>query len=66
MRCAKRLGGREKVDGFEPVGFALSVIAVDDVEASAPVNFAAQISEIMYFKRFEQHGLNFNTRREKR
>ena len=59
--CAKGFGGGEKVDGFEPVGLTLPVVAVDNIEAVAPGNFTAQIPEIMYLKRFEQHVRDFNT-----
>jgi hypothetical protein len=52
---AEGFGCREEVDGFEPVGLTLSVLAVDDVEARPPSRLAAQIPELMHLKRFEQH-----------
>lgn len=43
------------MDSFKPVSFALAVIAVDDIEAGTPENFASQISEIVDFDKFEDH-----------
>jgi hypothetical protein len=40
----ERFRGRQQVDRFEPVGLALTVLAEDDVEAVAPLDFAAQVS----------------------
>jgi hypothetical protein len=60
--CAEGFAGCKEVDGFEPVGLALPVLAVDDVETLAPEDFAAQIPEIVSLNRFEQHTLNFNIR----
>jgi hypothetical protein len=57
---AEGFGGRKEVDGFEPVGLSLTVIALDDVQSGTPTDSATQISEMMYFKRFEQHMLNNN------
>lgn len=53
--CAKRLGTREDVDSFEPVSFTLAIVTEDDVEAWSPMNLAAQISKIIYFKSVEDH-----------
>ena len=43
------------MDGFEPVGFTLAVITVDDVQPRSPKNLAAQISKIVYFERLDDH-----------
>lgn len=43
------------MDGFEPVGFALPVVTVDYVQSRSPGDFAAQISEIIYFDKIEDH-----------
>ena len=43
------------MDGFEPVCFTLTVIAVDDVETRSPKDFAAKISKVIYFEGFEDH-----------
>ena len=48
------------MDGFEPVGFTLAVVTVDDVESRSPKDFAAQISKIIYFERLEDHRRDFS------
>jgi hypothetical protein len=45
----------ECVDGLEPVGFALTVVAEDYVEPWSPGYFAAEISEIIYFDKVQDH-----------
>src|SRR4028118_1988315 len=59
--CAEGFARGEQINGFQPVCFALAVVAVDEIESSAPGDFTAQISETVRFKRFEQHVSDFNT-----
>jgi hypothetical protein len=48
--CAKGFGRGEQIDGFEPVGLPLTVLAEDDVEARPPLDPAAQIPEAVHLK----------------
>ena len=43
------------MDSFEPVGFALAVVTVNDVEAWSPEDFASEISKVIYFDKIQDH-----------
>ena len=40
---------------FQPVGFTLAVIAIDDVESRSPKDFSAQVAKIINFEGVEDH-----------
>ena len=40
---------------FQPVGFTLAVIAVDDIESRSPKDFSAQVAKIVNFEEVEDH-----------
>lgn len=43
------------MDRFKPVGLALAIVAVDDIQARSPKDFAAEISKISYFDKVQDH-----------
>jgi len=45
LACAKRFCCAENVDGFKPVGLALSVVAVEDVETRAELREAFEVTK---------------------
>src|SRR5688572_24666648 len=53
--CAKGFGSGEKMNGFEPVSFTLTVVAVDDVERWSPKNLSAEVAEVTYLEGLKKH-----------
>lgn len=43
------------MDRFKPVGLTLAIIAMDDVQARSPKDFAAEISKVFYFDKIQDH-----------
>jgi hypothetical protein len=48
--CTKGFSRGEQIDGFEPVGLPLTILAKDDVEARPPLDPTAQIPEAVHLK----------------
>jgi len=49
------------MDGLEPIGLPLTVIANEDIQAARRNERAAQIAKIFNLQGFEQHLKNLNT-----
>ena len=43
------------MDGFEPVSFPLTVVAVDDVERRSPKDLSAEVAEVTYLEGLKKH-----------
>jgi hypothetical protein len=43
------------MDGFQPIGFPLTIVPVDNVDASTPMDLALQVSEVFCPGRSKEH-----------
>jgi hypothetical protein len=51
---------REQMDGFQPVGFTLAIVPIDDIDASTPMDLTSQVSEVVCPGRPKEHDSNSN------
>jgi hypothetical protein len=52
---AKRFGPGKDMNRFEPVGFPLAIITVDDVELRSPGDLATKVTKVDRFSFGEEH-----------
>ena len=43
------------MDRFQPVGFTLAVISIDNIESGSPKDFSAEVAKIINFEGLEDH-----------
>ena len=51
---------RQQMNGFQPVGFPLTVVPIDDIDAFAPMDLTFQVSEVVGPDRSKEHIWNSN------
>src|SRR5437870_5768669 len=51
---------RQEMNSFQPVGFSLAVVPIDDIDAFAPMDLTCQVSKVMGPDRSKEHIRNSN------
>ena len=55
MMSTKRFGVCEELNRFEPVSFALAVVAIEYVDSLREINPAPEIAKAIYNNRLQEH-----------